>query len=272
MAGARFRIRRRSFGKFRRRKSSYELAQLSICRAGMDLGLSSCEVPDQFYHCLVNTRDWVRPMVLGSGLPNDVNVVPAHSGRDIVVRGIQFDYYYSFVPSDSVSAEEAGAVGITSIRTALVKMKLAPGGSAGEFSRPQPTGFPPNLLFHQETMLRQPEQNAGSATNFEEAQRYRMLWRGMDMMQNVVLPPASLPPTASAATATANVAAHCTPRYHLGSRHVKVMTSVRLAHDEGLFVFTEVVNPFLTDNPTIALDLFGSLVVRQTFRGNRYEV
>lgn len=248
-----------------RRASPYELAQISICRSGLAMGLSDCGSPDQFFHCLVNSRDWQRPLVTGSGLPADVNVVPAHSSKDIVVRGIQFDYQYSYTPQSAEDAEnDTGLVGVTSIRSALVKMRVAPGGSAGEFENPLPVDPLSNILFHGDTLLRQNTTVGPVFTNFEGAKKYRIMWRGMEMMGNVIAPFGFAPSFRD--TVEGQI-----PHTQTASRHVRVRTSVRLAHDEGLFFVTETVNPFLSDNPVIALDLFGSLVVKIAPRGTRHD-
>lgn len=247
-----------------RRRNPYELVQISICRAGLATGLSDCSVPDQFFHCLVNTRDWVRPMISGTGLPVDVNLLAAHQARDIVVRGIQFDYQYSYVPG-LVSVEDI-AVGISSIRSGIVKMRMQVPGSGGEFDQPLPQSPDSNLFFHQDTMLVQPEAAGPRLRNFESARKYRILWRGMDMMENSLIPFGG-----GSAVDFDRTVESTTPGRVTLSRHVRLRTGARLAADEGLFFVTEIVNPFLTDNPTIALDLFGSLVVKSTVAGNRYD-
>lgn len=231
----------------------------------MATGLAECNLPDQFFHCLVNTRDWVRPSVAFTGSPADLTVTEAHQNRDIVVRGIQFDYQYSFLPFISGDIEQVTHVpAITSIRSGLVKMRMAPGGSAGIAARPFPQQFSSNLFFHQDTMLRQPEASGSVFTNFEQDKKYRVMWRGMEMIATPLI-------ANNDASAGANNIFMGTPLSHTASRHVRTRTSVRLAADEGLFFVTEIVNPFLTDNPVIVLDLFGSLVVKTTRAGNRYQ-
>jgi len=249
----------RRFSGRGRRPTPYEIAQLSICRVGLATGLSSCGVPDQFFQCLVNGRDWKTPLILGTGLPVDVNIIPDHEGKGITVRGVQFDYQYSCVP-DAEETEGQSAAGITSIRSALVVMRLAAPGSAGQNEPPLPDTPLFNILFHNDTMKWQGQST--NFTNFELSKSYRILWRGMEMMGNIVMGSNSNAQTA---------AGFQTPMWQTQSRHVRLRTGCRLGNDEGLFFVTEIVNPFLEVNPTFGLDLFGTAAIKSSFRGNRYD-
>jgi len=242
------------------------MANLSVCRVGLELGLSSCAVPDQFFQALAVGREWQNPAIrITDPDATAVNIVGAHDSKGIIVRGIQFDYQYSYIP-DPVSAEDQ-AVGVTSIRSALVIMRANFQGSLGQVEKINPDTPLSNILFHGDTLRWDSEVTPlFGSSDFEEAKRYRIVWRGMDMMPNYQF----------AATGSTNdnliqAAANMVPRNHNDSRHVRCRSTVKLASNEGLFFVTEVVNPFLTSNPILGLDLFGSCAIRGIRRGNVYD-
>lgn len=236
---------------FRRRRgrNPYEIAQISICRQPVLLGLSDCSQPDQVFNHIASYNEWMADIVVDNTNPGSfLQSTAAHSGKSITVRGIQFDYQYSLTPQHA--GEENDAVGVLSIRTALCVLRAANQGSGGSADAVQPFAPPTNILFRNETTRRNVQNTAGALTF--TGNRIRTLWRGMEMMGTVL----------SSDSTVIEAGAIQVPRYTTQSRHVRVRTSCRLARDEALFLVTEVVNPFLEDNPTIALDLFGSVVVK----------
>jgi len=259
MAFRKSRFRGKSFA--RRRPSRYELAQISLCRVAMPLGLSACTVPDQFFHHIVSFREWMAPpsLVAGAGVTTINNLV-SHTGKSITVRGIQFDYQYSCVMP--IGTSESAAVGVTGIRSALVVLKVAGQGSGGQGDPTLPFQPPSNILHYTQTARANTQEGVFSGSLTETFPRVRCLWRGLDMMgQEIVVPtPADLGTLFRISQAS-------TPFRQTQSRHVRVRTSARLDWDEGLFLVTEVVNPFQFDNPTIAVDLLGSLVVKTNWTG-----
>jgi len=264
MAFRRKQFRGRRFGK--RRPNRYELAQISICRSGMQLGLSACSIPDQFFNHIASYREWMVPVSLVSGAGVSViNNAAAHMGKSITVRGIQFDYQYSHVAE--IGSSETAAVGITGIRSALVVMRVAAQGSGGQGDPTTPFSPPANILHYTQTSRANTQSNVFSGSLTEGFPRLRILWRGLDMMGQEIIAPN---PTDLGTLFRASQAS--TPFRQTQSRHVRVRTAARLDWDEGLFLVTEVVNPFQQDNPTIALDLFGSCVIKTNFTGpTQYE-
>lgn len=243
-----------------RRANPYELAQISICRSGLELGLTDCLTPDQFFHHIASYAEWMSSRVFNASQPGEIlNASPAHAGKSITVRGIQFDYQYSLTPQPV--GEEETATGVLSIRTALVVLKIANQGSSGQLDPRLPANPPANLLFTNQTTRANAQSTIGSAA-LSSDNRFRMLWRGMEMMGTVL----------SDQMTVFEAGEIQVPNSLTQSRHVRVRTGCRLDRDEALFLVTEVVNPFLSSPPTIALDLFGSLVVKTNFRGpSRYD-
>lgn len=242
------------FRSRRGRRNPYELAQISLCRQPILTGLTDCQTPDQVFSHIVSYNEWMSNFVFNNTSPGDfLQSTSPHSGKSITVKGIQFDYQYSLTPQHVGEGNEAA--GVLSIRTALCVLRAAPQGSGGSADAVQPFAPPGNLLFRNETTRRNVQSTAGALIT--TANRIRMLWRGMEMMGTVL----------SSDSTVIEAGAIQVPRYTTQSRHVRVRTSCRLARDEALFLVTEVINPFLEDNPTLALDLFGSLVVKTNFTG-----
>jgi len=233
-AGFRRKRGRRSGGKF-------EMQQLSICRFGMQTGLSSCTIPDQFMTPLMTARMEWQSAEQGAQIPN-VTVPPLVAGA-ILVKGIRFDYHYSYVP-DIVSDENA-ASGVTSIRSAVVLLPIV-GANV-----PDTSSFDIGLLFRSETT---PAAQLVLPEAMED--RFRVLWRGQDMLNTILL-------KASQANNTTE-ASFSTPFGLMDSRHVEIKVACRVDQDHGIFFMSEIVNPFIADNPTIALDLFGVLAMKQS--------
>lgn len=254
MAFRAFKKAGRRFGHGRRRQRRWEIAQISIPRSGLALGLSSTDVPDQFFHCIVNYRDWMTSAVRVStgGVPDTVNVEEPHSGKSITVSGIQFDYQYSYVPE--IGGEGNAAVGVTAFRSALCVLQL--GITNDDNSVPVPALPPANILWHTET-LRFNNVVGPSILPIEDIARIRTLWRGMDMMGQQIVDPGT----------PGDIIGFTTPRLQTQSRHVRVRSKCRLGPHEGLFFVSEIVNPFLEDNPTVGLDLLGSVCVKTNFGG-----
>lgn len=242
MAFRRFRGRSRFSGRRMRRKSPYEMQQLNICRFGMQTGLSDCTNPDQFLTPLISGRkEW-------AGQSSGAFVGPPLVAKGVVVRGMKFRFQYTSVPS--VVATELQAAGVTSIRTGLVLLPLADG------SLDTPAYLPTNILFNSQA------DTAGFFGTESLRSRVRIVWRDMQMMNTPLLP------TGSSVT---TVAAFTTPHFGHGANDLEVVrTAIRIDDSHGLFWLTEIVNPFLEENPLIVCDMFGVAAVRPINRGNSY--
>lgn len=251
---------RRFSGRFaRKRRTPFELCQISLARRGLQTGLCSVGVPDQFFNLIVSGRSYTQPYFVNAATAQDPIMFLPRAEKGIVVRGVQFDYYYSVIAAEA-EGEGDEAIGITSIRSGLVVLELAPVGSGGDLIEAAPLNPSSNFFFHNETQHRDKDWGGGfNAT--EQLQKYRIIWRGMEMQPQVILPQGSN---------FSQQSSDKVPWGHNASRHVRLRTGCMLAPNEGLFWVTETVNPFLTDNPTIGLDLFGTCVVKRAFRGNRY--
>lgn len=260
MAFRRFRSHGRGFGRgFRRHRANrYEIAQVSFARVGLETGLSSISVPDQFFQPIATFRDWMagEVRVLNPGALI-ARTEPAHSGKTITVRGLQFDYQYS--AANGPGSEGNNAIGVCSIRTAVVVLDVAAPAAGDDESGPIPKSPPPNILFNTQT-LRYNNQFGFNPEQMEPVTRVRTLWRGMDMLSQGIN------------TDPLIMGDWVVPKFQTQSRHVRVRTSATLGPHQGLFLVTEIVNPFLEDNPVIGLDLLGSCVIKTNFAGRmRYD-
>lgn len=254
MAFRRRRFSRRGFGFGRgsRRGSRYELQALSICRAPLELGLSDCLVPDRFMTPLVTPEnEWVG-ITGGSPFGTGQQVVsPPRVAKGITVRGINIDYAYSYVPTTASPGNEA--IGVTTIRSAIVSVPLIGFGP----SQPDPHFLSGNpILFSPETTTA-----VGSGASFI-ASRYRILWRGQDiLMTNLV----------GADDSLFVRGLQIVPQNGPFTRRIRVKTAITLDMEHALFWYVEAVNPFLAENPTVALDLMGYAAIKPAWTGNRYK-
>lgn len=223
------------------------MQQISICRFGMALGLSTCDTPDQFFSTILTGRDEWTPAG-GSGFEG-----PPIIAKGVVVRGIRFSYQYSYIPSPVPEGDSAD--GITSIRSALILLPMADGSTqVGDTTET-------NLLFHSDALSDRGLLLAGSLRS-----RYRILWRGMDLLHTPLLALGD-----AGDVPVPQFISMATPRNVTLKQEVLVKVGATVDENHGLFFLTEAVNPFLTSNPTIGLDLFGVAAVKPMMRGNRYK-
>lgn len=245
--------------RFRRGRSPYETVQLSLCRRELETGLSSCSIPDQFFIPLITGRDFLSPFVTSAALTSSNSAITfaAQGEKGVIVKGIEFDYFFSYIPDGS---EEAPALGVTSIRYGLVVMDLAP--AVSDVALAAPDSPSPNIFFHSEALRRDSDWGGGfNAT--EELKKYRILWRGMRMARSIIIN--------AAAFDQFTQANYTLPNGSLMHYHQRVRASCRLGMNQGLFFVVEMVNPFLDINPTFAVDLLGKCGVKRITRGNSYE-
>lgn len=242
--------KRRVFGsRFNRRnrRTPYELQNLAICRLPMPTGLTSCGLPDKFFTQLVGgMTEWESDTSAGPA----VTVGAPTIVKGVVVGGLRFDYHYSYVP---VPIEDAAqrAAGVCSLRSAVIVFPNDPlTGTLPDAIATLPGG----ILDHHEPAIAE-----GGTT---KRPKFRILWRGLDTIStvNVIL----------GETDPFKLQIASNPHNHMGHRSVRIRSKVRLDEGHSLWFYTECINPFLTFNPTFALDLLGVAAVKPMWRGNTY--
>jgi len=145
----------------------------------------------------------------------------------------------------------------------LCVLRVGSQGSSGQQEATIPdSNTPSNILHYTQTARFNTQSNITAGAISETFTKVRTLWRGLDMMGQAIIAPNPVD-----LGTLYRIQQASTPFMQTQSRHVRVRTSCRLNEHEGLFLVTEVVNPFQADNPTIALDLFGSCVIKTNFYG-----
>jgi len=231
-----------------RRASRYEMQRIRICRFGMDLGFSSCGVPDLFLTFLTSGSSQYSTEDVVPGTPPTVAFRVPEVARGVTVKGIRFSYSYAYAPETNPDLPTS-AFGVGTIASALIVLPLVDG-----------TVNVPEAV--QASYLNLPE--AQDAFGGGTQSRYRILWRKVEHIPLWV-------PGNDFGGGVFNNALHAVPHNVTQSSEVRLKTAVTLDPNHGLFWLSEVVNPFLEAAPTIALDMLGVMGVKATSRRVGYK-
>lgn len=265
---ARSKFRGKRFAKRGSKRSSYELAQFSICNRELLLGLSDCRSLDQQFFPIVVAREWVSPnvQVAATGL-TQLQAFESHSGKSVTVKGIQFEYALTHRP-ETFSPEDPTIERFTTVyaRCGLVKMRIAQAPLLQEFTETIPMDPPQNILHYAGTMRRNTADgvlNAGISE--EERTHLRTMWRSLQVIDCVAhLETEVIAPGVTPIVDTLPlIANYDTMKW----RHARVRTSVRLGMDEALFFVVESFNSGLTFSPTLQFNMLGTCAIKTNWRG-----
>lgn len=242
---------RRPFRRgFSSRRSRFELQQVSFCREGLELGLTDCSGPDQFWFPLVSaSAEYAQPLGTGGG----AGLTPgAVIQKGVVVRDVNLTVELGYVPDNQATAT---ADAIASIRCALVESQCVGIGNNTQDANVLPSNFSTNILFRNETNPNPDFQTESLSPH------HKVPWRDHRYMHI---------PLFASTVQELSVLALAVPRELRTMFHPRARGPFQLPTGRALFLLVEIVNPYLEEQPVLAMDVVGHVKVAPMMYGNRY--